>query len=74
MQRRWRLADLLNRSQRTCWANLVDWAMRDDYDRQHREYTLRSTFSADSCKTGPDFDRCGSCYCGKFQDPNRSTS
>ena len=65
---RWRLADLLNRSKRTCWSDLVGWVQRDAYERREGSYTLRSTFSGKRCRTGPDFRRCGSCYCGKFQE------
>lgn len=70
-QWRWRFADLLDRSRRTCWADLVHWAMRDDYDREHGERGISTVFGAKGCKTGPDYQRDECCYCGKFRNRER---
>ncbi len=78
---RWGLADLLNRSDRTCWSSLVDWAMDRRPDSGNGSEApwfgptyggdeprrLRNTFDADRCKAERDDPRLGGCYCGKFR-------
>lgn len=54
---RWKVAYLLNRSRRTCWTDLVGWALRDT--------DLRECLIDDACRA--DFAASGhSCYCGKL--------
>lgn len=63
---RWEVAELLNRLPWTCWSDLVGWVMCVDR-KERRDYPLRKAFAWKPCR-GADYDRCGSCYCGKFQD------
>ena len=60
---RWRIASALNRSSRTCWANIVSWALgsRPLLDR-FGDGDIRRT---PSCFE-PGQERC---YCGKFANP-----
>jgi hypothetical protein len=50
---RWRVAKLLNRHQRLCWAELGSWAV---YGAEMRQRTWLN----DRC-----LDECGSCWCNK---------
>lgn len=59
---RFAIADLLNRLQSQCWADLVMWAMG-------REETVLPRSSSASCRE--DMQRTGCCYCGKFQAPEK---
>ena len=62
---RWHLADLLNRSRRFCWADLVTWVMRTHEGEEG--YRLRDATNAPRrCGQGSDYERNGCCYCGKF--------
>lgn len=58
---RWPIADLLNRSPRHCWSNLVDWALGWSQDS--------SPFvgGGDSCRAESLIHRDACCYCGKFK-------
>jgi len=59
---RWTIAHHLNRLPRTCWANLVGWALhsRPLFDR-HGEDDIRQDWI---CRR--DAIECGRCYCGKL--------
>lgn len=64
---KWPLAGLLNRSVRTCWADLVSWAMYKptgnvDEDEFHQLSNL--TTGGDQCRRDSLTEGC--CYCGKF--------
>jgi hypothetical protein len=65
MQWRWRLADLLNRSKRTCWASIVMWAQRD---RKRDENGISTVFDGPQCALEGETHRDSTCYCGKFRD------
>lgn len=55
---RWRIATLLNRSDRQCWADLVSWATGSKFYRwPWQPRTAACTF--DAVQTGR-------CYCGKL--------
>lgn len=60
---RWRIADILNRLPRTCWANIVFWALgsRSMFDRDNSDDIRRSPMCF-----SPGQERC---YCGKFASP-----
>lgn len=66
---KWTIANAANRSGRTCWADLVGYAMREktgerDYDDQ---YKLRNSLSGGAeCREESTKHRDLSCYCGKF--------
>jgi hypothetical protein len=61
---RWKFADLLNRLPRTCWANLVSWALGSKplIDR-HGDGDIRQDWI---CRK--DAGANGRCYCGKIGD------
>ena len=59
---RWPVAGLLDRSPRTCWANLVSWAL--DGGRDHRD----SIASGAHCQAESAVHRDKRCYCGKFRN------
>lgn len=66
---RWPLAEVLNRLPRTCWADLVSWAMHkstgDKYE--NAEYSLRNSVGGGSkCQAESAVHRDKTCYCGKF--------
>lgn len=60
---RWKLVPLLNRSSRTCFAELYDWATN------HRRGDLRKAFDAAQCRAEGRDPKCGVCWCGKFMLP-----
>ncbi|HRD59364.1 hypothetical protein [uncultured Nocardioides sp.] len=62
---RWRTAGWLNRLPRTCWANIVSWALgsRPIWDREMGDDIRRSPMCFE-----PGQERC---YCGKFANPMR---
>jgi hypothetical protein len=68
---RWRLADVLNWSSRTCWADLVYWAMttREEQRNPRTRHPLREVFGTETCRQ--DARDTGVCYCGKFGKPAR---
>lgn len=55
---RWKIAYLVNRSKRSCWADLVSWAL------DPKDHSLRT--SSRRCRFGDDTKRNGACYCGRF--------
>lgn len=65
---RWRVASVLNRSRRTCWADLVSWAMatRREQRSKRRRHPLREVVGTSTCRR--DAAEIGACYCGKFRD------
>lgn len=65
---RWKVAGQLNRLRRVCWVDLVTWCLH----WSPKDDTLRMVFErgSDRCSSGAEFDRCGSCYCGKFRRPD----
>ena len=62
---RWRIAGVLNRLPRTCWANLVSWALGSTplYSRHH-DNDVRQDWI---CRK--DAAASGRCYCGKIERP-----
>lgn len=66
---KWPIAAAFNRSPRTCWCDLVDWALHKptgdrDYDEQNR---LRNSLSGgERCRKESETHQDRSCYCGKF--------
>ena len=54
---RWKIAHLLNRSRRLCWADLVTWALG--------WHGIRECAVSNLCHQGRD--ETGSCYCGKLR-------
>lgn len=60
---RWRIAGWLNRLPRTCWANLVSWALhrRPLIDR-HGDGDIRQDWMCHE-----DAARTGNCYCNKIR-------
>lgn len=64
---RWRIAELCNRSARTCWVDLVDWTFYEpendpDEDREHKlRYSLHG---GARCQAKSAIKTM--CYCGKF--------
>jgi len=71
---RWRIADLLNRLPRVCWADLVDWALQSKppteqqrlirTSRDGETYGILRMTGSRVCRR--DAARTGTCYCGKF--------
>lgn len=66
---RWPIANLLNRSPRTCWCDLVDWSLGD-----RNMNLLRCTEDNSAALWTNSTPRCrseaaerGTCYCGKFR-------
>lgn len=68
---KWSLAELFNKSKRTCWADLVDWALHKngEYPDEDESYMLRYRVSGGKrcLKDSTDLEM-RSCYCGKFVD------
>lgn len=56
---KYRIAELLNRSPRTCWTNLVCWV---EYG-----HPLLDCRIDDACRSHAAV--CGRCYCGKVGGP-----
>lgn len=56
---RWRVALLADKLPRQCWANLVDWVLRNDTG-----YRTRLPWRPDdgTCRKDP-----AGCYCGKWR-------
>lgn len=66
---KWPIADALNRLQRTCWADLVTWALHErSGDKDEDEYQrLRNKVSGGEwCRNESTTHPDRSCYCGKF--------
>jgi hypothetical protein len=61
---RWRIAGWLNRLPRTCWANIVSWALgsRPMFDSSGNEDDIRRTSAC--FQLGDE-----RCYCGKYANP-----
>lgn len=55
---RWRIAYLLDRSSRFCWADIVSWALRSDGSTPFP--------SSSDCRAESLTHRDRTCYCGKF--------
>jgi hypothetical protein len=66
---RWAVAHLLDRSSRTCWPDLVSWAMatREEQRKPRTRHTLREALGTGTCQR--DALESGDCYCGKFTRP-----
>lgn len=58
---RWSVATVLDRSSRTCWANLVSWALDGGKDARRE---IGVGYCRSESITHPD----RSCYCGKFRN------
>lgn len=56
---RWRLALLLNRSDRMCWADLVSWATGSRFYRWPWQARRTPMCARDAVENGR-------CYCGKL--------
>lgn len=72
---RWRIAEALDQSPRTCWVDLVDWASDDGLGamlREEGEPGILLRDSTESCKA--DAERTGTCYCGKFRSRKTNES
>lgn len=71
---RWRVVYLLNRSQRYCWADLVDAALSEKDGTDHCDTRIPTTGrGGEYCRTvcgfgfaHTDHTDC-TCYCGKFK-------
>lgn len=63
---RWALAVALDWSGRTCWPDLVSWAMatREEQRKPRTRYPLREVAGTSTCQA--DALVTGGCYCGKF--------
>lgn len=63
---RWKVASIVNRLPRTCWANLVQWALADRgqklVDLSGNQEDVRQGWL---CRR--DAETSGVCYCGKLQ-------
>lgn len=57
---RWPAAEVLNRSERTCWANLVTWALDGGMDARHE------VSRGPECQAESVAHKDHACYCGKF--------
>lgn len=58
---RFRIAEVLNKSERTCWTDLAMWATYGQYD------AFKGAFSyADSCREESVWNGPCECLCGKF--------
>ena len=68
---RWPIARLLNRSRRTCWAELVCWVLTPRGARVPTRIT--GCFTAAPCRLEALDHRDGACYCGKFRRPATTT-
>lgn len=73
---RWRIAYLLNRLPWTCWAELVQWVRRDKSDRLYLTWGERMPAQPGGlvCRRESLTHRDGSCWCGKFRDPQSAVS
>lgn len=60
---RWRVAGWFDRLSRTCWANLVSWALHGQ--------SLREAATGAECRAESLTHRDRTCYCGKFQNGER---
>lgn len=64
---RWKVAGVLNRLPRTCWANLVGWALADRgqklIDLSGNQEDVRQDWM---CRSANDTGRC---YCSKLKVP-----
>ena len=58
---RWPIADLLNRSDKHCWADLVTWALDGEDLREQLGHGWACQNDAKAAG--------GACYCGKFASP-----
>lgn len=68
---KWPLADALNRLQRTCWADLVTWALRKrsgDTDEDEYQRLRNKVSGGEWCRKESITHRDRSCYCGKFSN------
>ena len=68
---KWPLANALNRLKRTCWSDLVDWALHKngEYRDEDESYRLRYRLSGgERCRAESADPDTRSCYCGKFVD------
>ena len=66
---KWPLANLLNRSSRTCWSDLVTWALHEktgDPSYDEGRLLLDSISGGSRCREESETHRDHSCYCGKF--------
>lgn len=61
---RWRIAMYRDRSAGQCWADLVDWALRDSKDDPDLISDLPNRPIGEMCRR--DALACGRCYCGKL--------
>jgi ribosomal protein L15E len=63
---RWAVAGVLNASGRTCWPDLVSWAMatREEQRKPRTRHPLRAVVGTGTCQR--DALASGDCYCGKF--------
>jgi len=68
-RRRWTIVGLLRRVPNACLDGLVMWAITQDPSERREIHPIRLGLSTKSCRA--DRDRCGACYCGKFQDAPR---
>lgn len=66
-RRRWIVADLLNRSPRTCWPQLATWAL-DGHKGSGSWPDIRKGDPDHSCRAESLCHRDRSCWCGKFRD------
>ena len=66
---KWPLAGALNHLQRTCWSDLVDWALHKngEYPDEDESYKLRYQMSGgERCRQYSTEHPDRTCYCGKF--------
>ena len=70
---KWRVITLVGRLPGQCWADLVCWAQdtaREQIERADSWRGLIPWSPNRGCGRGtPDFDRNGSCWCGKLMTP-----
>ena len=69
---RWPIARLLNRSRRTCWADLVSWVLTTRGTPV--TYRITGCFTAAPCRLEALEHRDRACYCGKFRRPADATT
>lgn len=75
LQRRFRMADALNRLRRTCWADLVGWIYHEKTGDRDVDagYGLRASLSGGRrCREESATHRDLTCYCGKFTNGFRT--
>lgn len=58
---RFRVALLLNKSDRFCWTELVTWALG------WPDSSINNAFTGEDCKHEAQTHSQGTCYCGKFK-------